>query len=479
MLPSYDSEPMASEGGFRDPVRAGLRHEAFFKALAALGGHEGERDWRALTAGLVTLRLADRRLAWAEDCGGVHPARKPTRRLLTGVPPDVVEAARAAANAVDRRDVVASPLRELARSVGGVAVDDVPHRLLAYANALHADSRWQLAADVYRTLLQFANSPRAGGTSAPRPFVPHVYDRLGRSLRMTGALDEARAAYAAGRAVARALGDDNADRLIRISEAKILMYLGNLPAAAAALDGVIRDATASGTAMQPDWATAARQEDESDAAVHDRFNVVALARHDRAAVATLLHDFNLAAEQYFAAWQSYRDPIRRERVWVDMALNFAEMGLRDVAREALQVLVARARRREIKLVAATNLLELAIADGREDLFEIYRGMLRDAATTGTLPVELAAKVALYEGRGEAQFGRMDKAVSAFERALSLGIAHQVHEVTIRSDEALAAIRSGQPVGGRVEPVQASSVTPSVKRIARVVRRARRRASTPR
>jgi tetratricopeptide (TPR) repeat protein len=296
---------------------------------------------------------------------------------------------------------------------------------------------------------------------------------------MTGALDEARAAYAAGRAVARALGDENADRLIRISEAKILMYLGNLPAAAAALDGIIRDATASGTASQPDWATAARQKDESDAAVRDRFNVVALARHDRAAVATLLHDFNLAAEQYFTAWRSYRDPIRRERVWVDMALNFAEMGLRDVAREALQVLVAGARRREIKLVAATNLLELAIADGREDLFEIYRGTLRDAAIMGTLPVELAAKFALYEGRGEARFGRMDKAVAAFERALSLGIAHHVHEVTIRSDEALAAIRSGRSVEGRVEPVQASSVTPSVERIARVVRRARRRAGTPR
>jgi tetratricopeptide (TPR) repeat protein len=479
MSPPDDSELRASEGAFREPVRAALPHEPFFKALAALGGHEGERDWRALTAGLVTLRVADRRLACVEDCGGLHPGREPTSGLVAGVPPDVVEAARAAANAVDRRDVVASPLRELARSVGGVVVDDLPHRLLAYANALHADSRWQLAADVYRTLLQFANTPRPDGTSAPRPFVPHVYDRLGRSLRMTGALDEARAAYAAGRAVARALGDENADRLIRISEAKILMYLGNLPAAAVALDGIIRDATGSGTAIPPDWATAARQEDDSDAAVHDRFNVVALARHDRAAVATLLHDFNLAAEQYFAAWQSYRDPIRRERVWVDMALNFAEMGLRDVAREALQVLVVGARRREIKLVAATNLLELAIADGREDLFEIYCGTLHDAAMMGTLPAELAAKFALYEGRGEARFGRMDKAVSAFERALSLGIAHHVHEVTIRSDEALAAVRSGQSVGRRVEPVQASNITPSVKRIARVVRRARRRAGTPR
>src|ERR1700689_4859712 len=106
-----DSEPMASENALREPVRAALRHEPFFKALAALGGHEGERDWRALTAGLVTLRVADRRLACVEDCGGLHPGPEPTRGLGAGVPSDVIEAARAAADSVDRRDVVASPLR--------------------------------------------------------------------------------------------------------------------------------------------------------------------------------------------------------------------------------------------------------------------------------------------------------------------------------------------------------------------------------
>jgi tetratricopeptide (TPR) repeat protein len=479
MSPSDASEPRASVDAFREPVRAALPHEPFFKALAALGGHEGERDWRALTAGLVTLRVADRRLACVEGCGGLRPDRPTTSGLVAGVPPDVVEAARAAANAVDRRDVVASPLRELARSVGGVVVDDLPHRLLAYANALHADSRWQLAADVYRTLLQFANTPRPDGTSAPRPFVPHVYDRLGRSLRMTGALDEARAAYAAGRAVAGALGDENADRLIRISEAKILMHLGNLPAAAGALDAIIVDARAAGPVPLADWVTAAAPDGEDEAVSHDYFNVVALAQHDRAAVATLQHDFNVAAELYFAAWRAYRDPICRERVWVDLALNFAEMGLREVAREAFLTLVASARRREIQLVAATNLLELAVADGREELFEIYCTSLREAAASGTLPAELAAKFALYEGRGEARFGRMDRAVAAFGRALSLALAHRVNEVIIRSDEALAAIRAGRPIGELGPQPEAMPITPSVERIARVVRRVRRRAGVPR
>ena len=58
-------------------------------------------------------------------------------------------------------NVVASPLRELFQSASGVTASDIPQQLLAYGNALHADSRWPLAADVYRTLLQFADSPRA------------------------------------------------------------------------------------------------------------------------------------------------------------------------------------------------------------------------------------------------------------------------------------------------------------------------------
>jgi tetratricopeptide (TPR) repeat protein len=460
-------------------MRAGLHHEPFFKALSTLGGHEGGREWRAVIAGLVTLRLTDRRMATAEERAGDSQRLAPPGKLETGVPAGVIQAARVAASAVDRQDAVASPLRALVRSAGTGPGSDVPYRLLAYANALHADSRWPLAADVYRTLLRFAESPRVDGGAAPQPFVPHVYDRLGRSLRMMGALDEARAAYAAGRSVARLLRDENGERLIRISEAKILLYLGNLPAAAAALDAIIREANAAGVVPLADWVMKAKQEHESEAALHDAFNVVASAQHDRAAVATLQHDFNFAAEQYFAAWRAYRDPIGRERVWVDLALNFAEMGLRDVAREAFLLLLANARRREVQHIAAINLLELAVVEGRKDLFQMYRRMLNEAAVNGTLPAELTAKFALYEGRGEARFGHLDRAVAAFERALSLAIVHRVHEVTIRSDEALAEIRAGRPVDPLHVAPETTPITPSVERIASVVRRARQRTKAPR
>jgi hypothetical protein len=213
-------------------------------------------------------------------------------------------------------------------------------------------------------------------------------------------------------------------------------------------------------------------------ATSDVLNVFALAQHDRAAVATLQQDFNLAAELYYSAWCAYRDPVRRERVWLDLALNFSEMGLRDVAREALLVIYTKSHRGEARLIAATNLLEIAVADGREDLFNIYRIVLRDASDAGILPAELAAKVALYEGRGETRFGRLDAAVAAFERAIAVGVAHRVNEVTIRGDEELAAIRAGRLVSGWVTPAIAVPMTQSVVRITRVVSRVRRRARAP-
>jgi len=397
----------------------------------------------------------------------------PENGFTPGVPAEVIEAAHAAAGAVDDHDSVAGPLRELVQAAGAVIAAELPKRLLAYAHALHADSRWPLAADVYRTVLRFAAAPLADGAPVVQAFVPYAYDRLGRSLRLIGDLDGAVAAYQAGGRVAHLLGDGYAERLIRISQAKIPMHLGNLPAAAAALDAIIRDEVASPqTGRRP----ARRGRPMS---MRDRAEIIAFARHDRGLVATLQHDFNLAAEHYFAAWQSYRDPDRRERVWADLALNFAEMGRHDVAREAFLVLYATAHSREIRLIAATNLLELAVLDGHEGLFENYRRTLHEAERSGSLPAEVAAKFALYEGRGDARFGRPDSALLSFERALAIATRHRVNEVTIRADEAMAALRVGRPVAdwsARIAPI---AVTSSVERIARVVRRARRSAVTAR
>jgi tetratricopeptide (TPR) repeat protein len=473
------AESTASDRHAYEPVRGSLRHTPFFAALATLAGHEGQSEWRALLAGLVTLRLADRRFGGPE--GRVMPVPRDTIRAgLVPVPQDVIDAARAAVRDVDDREAVAAPLRGLFQSASGATVSDIPQRLLAYGNALQTDARWPLAADVYRTVLRFGDSMGPRGYSAIRPFLPHVYDRLGRSLRMMGDVDKASAAYRAGRDAARINGDIHAEQLIRISEAKILMHLGNLPAAAAALDAIIRDATPISARSPALLSTPA----DGLAVVlvngaSDQLNVPALAHHDRAVVASRMRDFNLAAEQYYAAWRGYRDPGLREAACADFAESLVEMGHFDAARDALMLLSAGAQRPEVRLLAATNLLELAVLDQQEGAFNTFRRTLRDASLAGTLPAEVAAKFALYEGQGEIRFGRPECAAEAFERALTLGIRHRVHEVTIRADHALADLKAGRPAADWFPVVAKAAISPSVERITRAVHRARRRAGVRR
>jgi tetratricopeptide (TPR) repeat protein len=480
LMPASDETEVAVLTGGHETARAELLHEPFFRALAALEGQEGGSEWRALIAGLVTLRLADRRIASAEYGIRQRLQLVPESGFTADVPAEVIEAAHAATGAVDNQDSVAEPLRELVQSASAVIASDLPERLLAYAHALHADSRWPLAADVYRTVLRFAAAPHADNAPAVRALVPHVYDRLGRSLRMTGDIDGAKAAYQAGRKVAWEIGDLIAEPLIRISEANVLMHVGNLPAAAATLDQIIEDATA---AKSPPHGLPSRAADrQARSAFHDssdQLNVLALAHHDRAVVASRQGDFNVAAEHYYAAWRGYRDPVWRERACADFAQSLAEMGLYDAARDPLLLLYTRAHRREIRLIAATNLLELAVLERREDLFETYRCSLHEAARAGVLPAEVAAKFALYEGRGEVRFGRPDAAAAAFYRALELAALHQVHEVTIRADEAIAALKSERSARDWFPPITPVTMSRSVERITRTVRRIRRRAGAPR
>jgi hypothetical protein len=90
--------PTASPGGrVASQTPENMRHLPFYTELASL--EDGDPSWRAVTAGLVVLRLVD---AWVEEGAGVMaadswgvrsvraviddmPARMPARTLLGGV----------------------------------------------------------------------------------------------------------------------------------------------------------------------------------------------------------------------------------------------------------------------------------------------------------------------------------------------------------------------------------------------------------
>ncbi len=154
-----------------------LQHVPFFEALAHTT--EGSPEWRLTSAGLVTLRLFD---AW----------------LVEG--PSVVSTGawglRAVREAIDVMEVGSSSKAILAsivdamESAGMVRVPLVAPRLLAYARALQFDGRWELAADVHRTIIAHAHPVEEAD------LVIAASMQLGACLRPLAAWDEAATAYA-------------------------------------------------------------------------------------------------------------------------------------------------------------------------------------------------------------------------------------------------------------------------------------------
>ena len=117
-----------------------VRHLPFFTELASL--EERDPSWRAVSAGLVLLRLVD---AWIEegpavvaaDGWGVRSVAASLEEMPVGLP---------------ARAILMSALETLSVARAG-DMHAVAPRLMAYARSLDLDAKWALAADVYHTVL--------------------------------------------------------------------------------------------------------------------------------------------------------------------------------------------------------------------------------------------------------------------------------------------------------------------------------------
>src|ERR671932_997440 len=197
-----------------------LQHIPFFEALSSTA--EGTSNWRATSAGLVTLRLFD---AWVED--GQSAVSGDSWGL---------RAVREAIAAVDRRCTHRALLTSVVDAmvaVPTVRIATVAPRLMAYARALQLDAHWPLAVDVYRTVIAHAHPVEDADV------VVTANMQLGACLRTLAEWDEAAEAYATAGQIAALTGDLMNVLRSRVSEANIAIDRGNLPQAEAILDETI------------------------------------------------------------------------------------------------------------------------------------------------------------------------------------------------------------------------------------------------
>ncbi len=403
-----------------------LPHFVFFETLAQEES-EDTPEWRAISAGLLTLRCFD---AWATDSDarathgdswGVRLVRRRVEEIPAGTPV---------------RALLLSILEAMSsKTCAGPAA--VAPRLMAYARGLQFDAKWALAADVYGTVISHAD------TETDPDLVISAHMQLGACLRVLARWEEAVRSYTIAGLVAEGIGDLMGVLKARVAEANVAMARGNLPKAEDILDATIASAGSSNELVE----------------------VRAIALQDRGIVARQRGDFDCAINYTYAALQSFEDQVAKDRALADLAAIFYDIGLLSAARDANLMLAATAQERYTRWVAVINLLEIAAFDGREPVFEQYRRELGEAE----LPPILSAYYNLYVGQGYRMLGNPDQARTALERAMEVATRHDVNEVIIKAEQSLQELAMGDAIQARIANEAPSE---DVARVATAVREMR-------
>lgn len=380
-----------------DELDRPIRHLAFFEALASLD--EQNAEWRATTAGLVVLRLVD---AWLDE--GTHVASADAWGL---------SAVREAVEAMSPGDPARAILSGVVDTMASAPRNDfalVAPRLMAYGRALNFDAKWRLAADVYQSLL---------GRSHPIDEADVYIDasmQLGYCSRMIGDWNTAADAYADAGRVATSIGDVVGILRARIADARLSMSRGNLPRAEKILDDTIEQATS--------------------ASLDD---VAGLALHERAIVAHERQDYERSIRFAYGALARVGGQATRDRVLADIAVSFMELGVTSVARDAFLVLAATAQEQYVRWTSTLNLFDVAIREGSEPAFELYRRQL----SKDELPVALKAHYHLIAGKGYGAFGRPVQARRELTQAIELAATHRLNQLLFTAEESLRLLEHGQ------------------------------------
>ena len=368
-----------------------MRHQPFFAELAAL--EDADPSWRAVTAGLVVLRLVD---AWVEEGAGVIAADSWGVRSVRAAIEDMPAG-------MPARTLLAGVVEALTLARAG-DVHAVAPKLMAYARSLDLDARWTLAADVYETILSHVHPVEDADVAV------NALLRRGHCLRQMGCLTEASTVYGTAAAVAAQADDMIGTLRARIGEAKVLAEKGNLPGA---------DQLLASTAAL--------------AGEHSLGEVRSAATHDRSHVAILRGQYDAAVRFAYEALRESANEHERERILNDLATAFSALGVKSAARDAFMLIAATAREQYLRWTATINLMELAADEGMRLQFERHHRQLAGAV----LPPLLQVQFELHVGRGYQSLGEWKLAQPWLERAAGTATSHSFNKLLFEAEDALA------------------------------------------
>ena len=383
-----------------------MRHHPFIELLGNLEPDSAE--WRSVLSGLLVLRLAHAvreqgRPLIEADWAGVYSIRETVKGISDGDP---------------IRRVLSRLLDEL--SSPDYTVRDFATALLSYGRALDYAGKWKLAADVFSTAAEFS-PPRVDAKIAVE-----AHSALGAAARRAGDWEQSAAGYANASHIAETVGDLAGMLRVQVGMANTHAARGNFPAAEEILKRVVAEASVS------------HLED-----------VAAVALHTRASVAHGRGKYADAVRLGYEALKLTTNANSRDAVLADIAACFAELGMRESARDAHLIVAATAQDQWSRWQATLNLMELASIDGMQEAFDSYASELAGASLSPTW----RAYFYLYLGQGHERFGRYELAAENLNAAVQYAAEHQIHKVTIEAEESLAALATGERKRARQLPYE--------------------------
>jgi tetratricopeptide (TPR) repeat protein len=350
-----------------------------------------------VSAGLVVLRLVD---AWVEEGAAAVAADGWGMRSVE-----------AAIEEVDDGLPARSVLRSVVTALKASQPNDmrgVAPRLLAYGRALDLDAKWALAADVYETVIAHVHPVEESDVA----IAAHI--RAGHCRRNLGDLDAAESRFALASDLARTTDDLVGTLRAQIGLAKVATSRGNLPFAEQLLDETV---------------ATARENELAD--IHS------LALHDRADVAHLRGNYELAIRLAYEVLVKPIDSLNRDRLLNDIAGSFYMLGVRSAARDAYLILESTAQEIYARWTAGVNLMQIAAEEGSAPLFERYRRRLLAA----DLPPQLRVQFLTHVGDGYDALGDLERAAESLTAAHLMANSYGFNQLSFAVEEKLVALAS--------------------------------------
>ena len=365
-----------------------IRHHAFFQALGSLD--EGDVAWQPTLAGLAVLRLLDfiaegPRLDARDDWTVHRAARDAVSAVVEGNP------ARA----------ILARILDLLERVSGIS-EDMGRELLAFGRSLDLEARWDLATDVFQTIVRQFSSRE----------YPHLViescTALGAVARHAPDWNTSSRAFAQAQHLADAIGDEAASLVVEVGIANSNRIRGNLPAAEVELEKIVTAARARGFGQ-----------------------VEALALHSQATLAHYKGNYQQAVHLAYRSLEMTMHGTARDRILADIAAAYAGLGMRETARDGYLIVAVTSPHQWVRWQATLNLMELAVDSGDESQFDSYVSQMK--ATP--LDARLRSYFLFYLALGSRRFGR-EGSDDQFRAAELFASQHELHQIAFEIEAAL-------------------------------------------